>query len=515
MTIKPGWIVALALGLFWIWGCTLRLSPPNQTIRLAFPPSAKASNRDGPQLEEMNSFAIVAKGPVSNTLGSSQVGNRSLACLKLEGQVFYPYTLAQLSEGVGLTLPIGNFDFKIIAFSTGSSDIAPSIPQMLANNPNASQYVIGEGSGSTSTPRTVSLASTYVNVGATNLLVACPPQSVTLKAAVANSSNLIPLTRTTGSFATGVPISTPNDGGLKTSHFTDSGGTAHFVFASGGTTYYIAQGISPRVVYAGSNALARTSAIGVNAQNVLTVFADHDNAVAVFAPGFFTQNGNLFDWGGVSFTPISSGYANHQLRFGANGSAVIAAQTNVVGPVISVSGKVNGGVWEAISAINTAGVVGCASATQPKVRIDAQGYSHLAYTCLAANNHIGHATNRSGTWVTESVIGTSEAINAIDFDIDSNNDMHIFYAANSISRVTSAVGSDTWSTPSAIYTPGGSISSLQALTISPSSQHLLFVENTLGIASMNYYNNETGAFQFVNSIGFPTNTDLANGFNPY
>src|SRR5688572_9764771 len=75
-----------------LFSCTLRTMPPPVRIQIT------RAARDNPALSAMRYFAVAVSGPVGNTLSAAQLAGRNVECLKLSGQVFFPFSLVQLQS---------------------------------------------------------------------------------------------------------------------------------------------------------------------------------------------------------------------------------------------------------------------------------------------------------------------------------------------------------------------------------------------------------------------------------
>src|SRR5690606_32746778 len=141
------------------------LSPFNPKV-----PVALRLERAGPPLPEMDYYLVaVSGGSLSSSLTSANVGMRSLDCLQLGGQIFFPYTFDQITSGASLALAAGEYRFSILGFSGSAVPGAATVGQVYAGSPALKAFLLAQLTATVTPGQNVKLTASYNAPAATDL----------------------------------------------------------------------------------------------------------------------------------------------------------------------------------------------------------------------------------------------------------------------------------------------------------------------------------------------------------
>ncbi len=401
-SLPSGFVAAVLLfGLGFPAGCSFT---PLTPLRLHV-----EGLRDNPELANLASFAVVVSGGgLSPTVTSAGVGNRSLQCLKLDGQVSYPHTLAELTAGISLSIPLGTYRISIVGYSDGIQGNT-SIGSLFSAIPSLRSYLIAQGDFNTVASHVARLPSTYVKASAIELVAACPPQASGLYATYTQNSFFGVLKKINGTWSTDSVGSVATNLG---NFALDSSGFADFVYTlnlAGPTQLYYSSNRSGSYVETTISSAYDPSfpadiAIATNGTkymvNVDPLATNKLQLRSKIGSGAFTlENSSLM--AGVatlSDARIVAGPSNRLL--------VLTADATYIG----VRVRDDQGVWSSTQTLLTAGSFSCSGGLRrPHGLIDGTGTAHIVYLCYSAatTGRVGYANNRSGTLATRDLSSIS------------------------------------------------------------------------------------------------------------
>lgn len=162
--------------------CTLQPLPPLVKVQVRLNGETRRDRlagrgRSGPALDAMKCYGVIVNG-ATGAVRDSQVYNRSVSCLGLNGAFNGPYTYAQLQQGVALSLPAAQYTFSVVGFD-GVANCGAGPSDLYNATAAAENYAVGS-------PVVANLASDsgvtidargYVPATATNRTPSCPVQS--------------------------------------------------------------------------------------------------------------------------------------------------------------------------------------------------------------------------------------------------------------------------------------------------------------------------------------------------
>ncbi len=226
----PGLILMLAFAGAIVVSCSLASYQPQFVVTV----SAAQTGRSGPALSQMSHYILAVSGPNTNSLNDSDVQGRSLDCLGLKGQVFFPLTYSQLLSGVQASLALGDYQFTLIGFD-GSAVASPaSVAELVGGSPNLKAYRLAQASASIGKSQTLELAPAYDAASAPDLLTQCPKAAYSLHALLEKSSQVFYFTNSSGSWVANQvdPLGGQNLGSL----YVDASAKAHVTYGTTGTS---------------------------------------------------------------------------------------------------------------------------------------------------------------------------------------------------------------------------------------------------------------------------------------
>lgn len=410
-------------------GCSL-FQPATRPIRLTLPRELFAT-KGRPSLEAMSHFALLAKGPVSNTLSNDDIGRRSVACTQLEGQILFPLTLDDLKGGLTVSVPPGNYRFSVVGFSGSNVANPASVAQMVTGSSSLTEYLIAQGQINTVGQTLGSLAVAYQDGVTADLFAACPPLSSTLHFAAAGEGTLkfYSFANDLWGSAT-VYAGTTDSGGL----FVDTDKLGHLAYGFGvGQTlkYATSSGsVLNETIVDSAGAVGHGVAIGKKSDGTLTAFANYHVGSGNATAGLYERSGTNWIYASSLLSATLYGYRDHSVAFGANGVAVVSASSTTAPPILTVRYLPSTGIWDAAFQINSINATSCSSGTYAAdAKLDADGYAHVVYICEGVNYHLGYATNRSGLWTYSKLTTNSILMRSVAIDIDSTGRRHVMYSA--------------------------------------------------------------------------------------
>ncbi len=506
-------VITPALGLIAVAilaRCTLGTFRP--TITLTFePPTSRA-------LADLDQFAVVVRGGVSNTLRSNDVGGRSLSCLRLNGQVAFPYTLAQLRQGIQLTIPHGEYEAEIVAFDSVVGAPA-TVPALYASSPALKGYPVAKKTFSTLSSSSVLLTSTYS--GATqDLLVQCPVPQGIIHALVRANGEPKYLRRESSTWS----ISDIEPGRAVTSGrlVVDELGTVHVAYGfDGGSDYgprYANNSggsfVSEQVTAAGLPNIYKTSGLALigGAPHVLTntscvscvgALFVRSAAVWSFVDNFFvTSGGNLFTDFSIHAGPSSS-LVGSRIEQSLPSRGLVGTRTS---PLAATALR---------SPITTDGVTTCTSGiSQLQSFMDGAGNVHAIYFCEGSGERtVGYATDLSGSWVLSRLTSASPYYASLDGYLDPAGFLHVAtenYGNLETLTINTADGETSFL--QGIYNNGSYTTGRVAVAAtSPSDAFVLvYLADPQG-SGLLLFSNKSGAWQYeltINGLVSPEALDL-------
>lgn len=464
------------LALIGLSGCSF-FEPAAKPFRVTLPRQL-FTMKGRPSLSSMDHFALLARGPVSNSLSQSDIGRRSLSCTQLEGQVLFPLSLEDLAGGFTLSVPPGNYRFSVVGFSSSNVTNPSSVAQLVSGSPSLATYLIAQGQINTVGKTTGSLAVSYQDGVTADLFSACPPLSYALSFGTYGSGALRLYRNDSGSWAEST-VGTTNyfsGGGM----YMDSDNLGHFIYGSGAglnLLYASSDGaITGEQLSMSGAGYPKDSAIGRANDGTLTAFANRDFGGGLGEAGFYTRSGTIWTFSDPLFNVLSNGYAHHKLSFGANNATAVAATNADSYDVITVRYRPPSSSWQAAFALNSIGSIPCTTrAHSPDIKLDADGFAHLVFVCEGAGLSVGYGTNRGGSWAYRQIDVSASTPITPSLDIDSAGTVHVAYGADGVVLyLNSILGSGAWSSSQSVYTsPEGGLYSLQLKAIGDSEVHIV------------------------------------------
>ncbi len=456
LRIRTSLVLGLAVFLF---SCSLKTMSPVREFRIRLPEPL----RDEPLLTQMTHFAIAVSGGVSDTLRPSDVGNRSLDCLNLNGQVFFAYTLNQLLSGVQISLSQGQYRFTILAFANGVGNPS-TISGLYSSSPALKAYVVAQAQADTRTSSSVTLLSTYQPASVSDLLLTCPIPPLRYNGIFSVTNNLRHY-RFDGGLWSFSPIGDPGYS-REPSIYTDAAGYVHIAYS-----YFFNAFEALRYITNQSGSYVETTVVAGTSGNEPTAITQTTNGsiyilsiTPTSAPNLRLIRRGVSSWTEED-SPLSGDiFTSLVLEPGPNNSLLVAAQASAFAEIKVTTGAAGGG-FAAPTSINTAGAESCNSgATFVSGRMDALGHGHLVYRCQIATDftRIGYATNLSGGWQNFEVATlTTFNIPGLSFDISDDGFMHAAYSdGNSVYYMRGSTVTGIWDSPSLAYQSGTSIPEL-------------------------------------------------------
>jgi len=459
--------------------CSLR---PMAAVQVRLPDTL----RDNPALAEMDRFAVAISGSVGGTLAASEVGNRSLDCLNLSGQVSFPYTLAELIEGVSITVAPGEYRFTIVGFD-GVTGSPSTVGQMFGTSANLTGFIIAQASFSTVTSPNVTLTSLYQPASATDLLTACPAPAGTLHTLFNMESSLQYL-----KYASGVWSYSTVSGTLIGDYFglaVDSLGVAHVAYAEsdGGQEPVSYANNStgsfiPNTVYSLTSFFPFDLAVtGDGVRNFMGVLPTNFLEVALFP----NSGGSAWIPGPSVLSTASGSFSRVRVKEGPENTLIAVALTNFGPPSVHVAMRDTSGIWGSGGVLTTAGAGSCSvSINSANAVIDAYGFGHLLFLCDSGPSatRLGYATNRTGAWVTADITGAVLAAKVPSFTIDQADTLHAVFVSvgNLVHYLSANAITGNWSPTELALSATGPVDGVAVGAFGPQEIHVVYAEDDGG-----------------------------------
>ena len=447
----------------------------------------------------MNYFAIaVSGGSLTNNVTSANVGNRSVSCLKLNGQVFFPYTYSQIVAGVPLALAAGNYTFTILAFSNANAG-ATTIAQLYSGSPSLNAFEIATLAASVTPGQSIRLDSAYDGGTAVDLQVSCPPSNGNLYALTLTSSVPRLYRRLNGVWQNDL---IPDGGTLygSASLAVDTSGTALVALASSssaGANFAMLPNVYQQIATGATTGDKNDVAIVVKDSGVRSAIANVYDGLTQYTGVEFTTNGTVWTAGSTVF-PNAFAYQNFRLVAGPGDRLLASANPEVAAAPLRVAVKV-AGTWEASTVVQEVNGTLCnAPIVKASLAFDSLGNAYAAYVCGMSQDIIGMLTNRSGSWANFQVLTTSgNGINDLDLLIVDGN-MHVAYAVGTqVFHSTAPEGSSTFSPSVVVRTlPGGEqIIRVGIVGIDANHLHVMAMElSGVTFTRLTHTDNESGSW---------------------
>lgn len=424
-------------------GCSLRPNAP--TVRLQLPQSL----RDNPALAAIPYFAVAVSGVAANSLSQSNVGNRSLSCLKLTGQVSFAFTYAELLAGVSIVLPLGQQHLTLVGFSDVTSP--GSVANAFAQG-GLRTFLIAEGDLNPSQSQTVRLTSTYDSGTATNLVAACPPSTTNLYG-VAQENERIYVVKNDG--ATWTYQAVTNTQSFFPNFFVDS-------FGKLSLGYLHAVSAVPNLAFGHEiTGLFSPELIASYATpSKIDTAQTSDGAIYILAPlqatastlGLYRRAGpNSWSYDQDILVSGSSTYSDVSLIAGPSRTLIAAALRSGSPPVLHVRMRNSAGTWESAQIVSSAGAQGCAAGLfSPYAAIDSGGFGHAVYRCASGGGtYLGYATNRiAGAWSNFNIAGPDNTMGKPAIAIDPAGGLRAIYSVSGgLKYMSGDSAAATWNAP--------------------------------------------------------------------
>ncbi len=447
----------------------------------------------------MSYFAVgVTGGSLANSLTSANVGNRSLTCLGLTGQVSLLYTPTQIKAGVPVSLAAGEYTFTIIGFSNAASGFS-SVTDMYSRSPSVGAFFISQLTAKVVPGQALKLISSYNGGTAPDLNNGCRLPNGILYALTL--SNTFPrLYRKSGGSWTNdlLPDGGASFGGASLA--VDSSGNAMAALNTGtgvGVSFSmlpnVYQQIATNVQTNGSNGVA----IAVTEDGVRHAIANFYGGSASSAAEY-SSNGGAWVRGADVFTGGPFPYQSMRAVAGPNNTVVASANVSSPGTPMDIAVKGSNGVWGPVGVVGDVGGTSCAAGvTKTALAFDSQGFAYGAYVCGAAQDKIGIVHNRSGTWANFLAINANgTAINDVDLYIVGGTMHLVFNGAADVLYTSSLEGSAVFSPPTVIRNiQTDAILQLGIVGADASHLHVMGMESTSNGLRLTHTTNETGTWQ--------------------
>ncbi len=189
--------------------------------------------------------------------------------------------------------------------------------------------------------------------------------------------------------------------------------------------------------------------------------------------------------------------------------AVVGTGTNSGAPMY-VSARSVGGIWSPITVVNTAIPQTCSvGSVGGQVQYDPNGFIHAIFRCEGASSaFLGYVTNRTGSWVTQSLDSLNSGNGLVSFNIDPTGKMHVVYTNSTLLvYLTGDSANSTFASPQTIVSTVTSFTSQVIAARGASDVWILVSELSGGAVFLSQYHKDSGGFFNHTSIGsYPTGT---------
>jgi hypothetical protein len=331
-------------------------------------------------------------------------------------------------------------------------------------------------------------------------MVSCPVPAGGMHSMYRNQLSLYYLTNSDGSWNKTLVGSSVGQDGL----YVDAQSVAHFSYfnntASNGIHYLTNQSGLFVDEFALDTVSGSPSDVTTTSDGKIHIFAVSNSSnpsTRLFerlGNNTWTETGNIISTGGSVFT-------NTLLRSGPDTTLLAGAWYEAMPNFIQLRSRNSAGAWDGQFNVNVAGFSTCNDGTQGlNGLVDSNGKSHVVYMCNTGPSTIrlGYATNRTGSWTTTDIVGTSIVLlKEVAIDIDSAGTLHVFYVSNygMINHVKGSSTSSLWQSTENIYASGEPIGSIAAAAVSPTVQHLLLTYTSGGVTDiLKSLSNESGGW---------------------
>ncbi len=455
--------------------------------------------RDGPPIAGMNHYALaVSGGTLSNSLTAASVGGRSLGCLNLDGQVLFPYSYAQLKQGVSLSLVPGQYRITFFGFGGPATPGVTSVGAMYSAAPLVETYVLAQKTVSVAGGESIKLDATYEPASSANRNLVCVPQTGTLYALVADSGSPVVYDRENGAWSAN-PVTTGGGPPVNTSLFVE--GSGNLLVAQG----ILGVGIGMSLFTPAYQSIAGAAQVSSNYNVATTVTSDgirhvmgaRDSAGDEMIVNYFSSNGTTWNQGTSAF-PAEPEYRHFSVTSGPfNRLLTAAVRFDLVGYLVVNQGT-SGLGWGSHAEFDSAGAQNCLvgnGAASPAVSFDSVGAGHVVFLC--GPDAVGIATNRSGPWVSSIVWSNAGLLNDVDMTIVDGVRHIVMAHAGGVSYLSASEAASTFATPLLIYDNPPSNNTLDVGIVGADASHLhvAFLEEVGGtLTRLRYLENSSGSW---------------------
>ncbi len=432
----------------------------------------------------MTRFAVVFSGPAANTVSTADVNQRNLSCLKLTGQVSFPYTLAQLKQGVSISVAPGSYTVQIVGYS-GVPGTPTTIAQIFSDSSSLKSFAIANALLDTTATSSVRLTSTYVKATATDLIAACPTPQNGLQSAYSTGNELY-LMSYSGTEWDESLVASPQILGSYSLN-VDSQRTAHVSYidaSSGGYVLKYAQKLNGNLTFdtirvAGENS---PHAIVTDFGGTTYVLTKDNPSNQTRARLFRKASGWIDD--GVRLNQ-SNNIADIQLAASSINNALVAVSASVLsGDPVHVEYRDPSEAWTTIGDFSSAGAYNCDNGTTNlHASFDSLGFAHIVFECIGPQVHLGYLTNRSGAWASYDLTPSAIAAQTtgLSLSLDSDNDLHVLFAVqNSVRYIKGDLDTLTFTPVESVFDSTVTLDRVTMKAAGPNEIRALFMEHEGG-----------------------------------